>query len=109
MTDGVEKKRFVAANGDEMIHCGRKAVKPKRTQDRQEKIMALSFEVKDVTKPLASVRRVAERGNAVCLHPEGSSIENTTSKERMPLRKKGGSCVMDVDLMVDTSVFGGQV
>ncbi len=90
MTDGVEKKRFVAANGDEMIHCGRKAVKPKRTQDRQEKIMALSFEVTDGTKPLASVMRVVERGNAVRFHLEGSYIENIESKERVPLRKKGG-------------------
>ena len=83
-------------------------MKFKGTQDGQEKIMAMSFEVTDVTKPLASVRRVVERGNVVCFHPEGSYIENIKSKERIPLRKKGGSYVMDVDLMVDTSVFGGQ-
>ena len=57
----------------------------------------MRFEVCDVKKPLAAVWRIASRGNKVCFGPEDGDcyIEHIGSGRRMPMRRKGGSYVID--------------
>ena len=60
--------------------------------------MGLSFQVTDVRKPLLAVTRIAEKGNVVQFGPsEGDNfIRNKLSGNKILLRKKGGSYIMDV-------------
>ena len=50
----------------------------------------LSFQVCDVHKPLLSVSRLCEAGNAVVFHPAWSDIENLQTGERTTIEKKDG-------------------
>ncbi len=50
----------------------------------------LSFQVCDVHKPLLSVSRLCEAGNAVVFHPVWSYIENLKTGERTTIEKKDG-------------------
>ena len=60
--------------------------------------LGLSFQVTDVRKPLLAVTRIAEKGNVVQFGPsEGDNfIRNKLSGNKILLRKKGGSYIMDV-------------
>ena len=51
----------------------------------------------DVKKPLLAVRRLAEKGNKVVLSgAEGESyILNVQTKVKVPVKKKGGSFVIE--------------
>ena len=102
-TNNVQWKRFVAANGAEMTHHGKKEVKFKRRD--KDGVMALNFEVTDVTKPLVAVRRIVEKGNEVVFGQNGGLIKNVTTGQEIPLVKKGGCYVMSVDLMAKGEGF----
>ena len=60
--------------------------------------MGLAFQVTDVKKPLVAVKRIAERGNVVQFGPEEKDnyIANKKTGDKIFLRRKGGSYVMDV-------------
>ena len=60
--------------------------------------MGLSFQVTDVRKPLLAVKRITEKGNVVQFGPAESDnyIKNKLSGNKILLRKKGGSYIMDV-------------
>ena len=89
-------KRFVTANGQEMRHYGRKGVK----FGEGGKIGALKFEVTNVMKPLAARRRIVENGE---VHFGNESfIRNTATGDAIPMRRKRGSYVIDVNLLVST-------
>ena len=78
-----EEVKFIGAVGDE----GSKGA-----------ALGLSFQVTDVRKPLLAVTRIAEKGNVVQFGPsEGDNfIRNKLSGNKILLRKKGGSYIMDV-------------
>ena len=63
--------------------------------------MGLKFQVTDVKKPLLVVRRLVEKGNVVVLsNVEGESyIFNKDAKVKIPIVKKGGSFVIEADLV----------
>ena len=75
-----EEVKFIGAVGNERAALG------------------LSFQVTDVRKPLLAVTRIAEKGNVVQFGPsEGDNfIRNKLSGNKILLRKKGGSYIMDV-------------
>ena len=57
----------------------------------------MTFQVTDVRKPLLAVRRLVEKGNKVVLAGgEGESyIYHEVSKTKVPIKKKGGSFVIE--------------
>ena len=68
-------------------------------EDGKESInMGLAFQVTDVKKPLVAVKRIAEKKNLVQFgdEPEDNFIQNKQTGDKVMLRKKGGSYVMDV-------------
>jgi hypothetical protein len=98
--DGKAKKsgvRYVAANGAKMENMGEKKAKF-RTNGTQA-INGITFQVTDVSKPLASVSRILDKGNRVVFSrgPEGSYIENTETGEWFPLKEERGTFVLDVE------------
>ena len=62
----------------------------------------IRFQVTDVRKPLASVRRIVENGNEVCFGPgeKDNYIINKASGDKLILRPNGrGSYLMDVSFV----------
>ena len=80
----IEEVKFIGAVGDE--GAGGAA-------------MGLSFQVTHVRKPLLA-ERITEKGNVVQFGPAESDnyIKNKLSRNKILLRKKGGSYIMDVRL-----------
>ena len=77
---------FVGAIGDE------KEVKPIQ--------IGFCFQVTDVRKPLLAVKRISEKGNLVQFGPEDKDnfIQNKRTGDRVELRPKGGSYILDAQL-----------
>ena len=67
------------------------------TNDGKEK--AMGFHVTEVRKPLAAVSRIVDKGNRVVFGkgPGESYIENEATGERMTMRRKNGTYVVDVE------------
>ena len=63
--------------------------------------LGLIFQVTDVRKPLLAVRRLVERGNQVVLASgDGESyVYNTVNKTTVPVKKKGGSFVIEAQFV----------
>jgi hypothetical protein len=101
------KMRFINASGGEMGHYGER-VASFRTMG-ESAIMSLTFQISDVQKPLAAVRRISEKGNRVVFGPEGNYIENVATKKRIEMVKKGGSYVVPAELLLkEAAGFTGQ-
>ena len=64
---------------------------------------AIKFQVTDVKKPLVSVARIVEKGNEVHFGPgkDGNFIRNLRTGEKIPLKRKRGGYVMEVDWVSD--------
>ena len=96
--------RFINASGDPMGHFGTRTVNFQTTdQTGESKLMGMGFEVSDVKKPLAAVHRIAERGNIVQFGPRAKDnyIMNIATGEKIAMKKKGRSYVLEVDFVVD--------
>jgi hypothetical protein len=65
-------------------------------------VMSLKFQVSDVQKPLAAVRRISEKGNKVVFGPkaEDNYIESVATGRRIQMVKKGGSYVVPAELIM---------
>jgi hypothetical protein len=91
------KKNMIlkTANGGDMKHYGEKQVTFKHVNSKDP--VGLTFQVTDVKKPLLAVRRLVEKGNKVVLSGvEGESyILNEATKVKVPVKKKGGSFVIE--------------
>ena len=84
--EGEAKRRgvkYVAANGGKLENMGEKKVKVKRAGSNAAN--SITFQVTDVSKPLASVSRILDKGNAVIFSRSGSYILNDTSSEKIPI------------------------
>ena len=55
----------------------------------------MSFHATDVKNPLASVRKIVEKGSSVHFTPSGSYIQGVNG-EKVNLQVEGGVYVMDV-------------
>ena len=89
------------ANGGDMRHYGQKEVLFKCGDDVKSDPLGLIFQVTDVRKPLLAVRRLVERGNQVVLASgDGESyVYNTVNKTTVPVKKKGGSFVIEAQFV----------
>jgi hypothetical protein len=94
------KLKFINASGGEMGHYGER-VASFRTMG-ESAVMSLTFQVSDVQKPLAAVRRISEKGNKVVFGPKGADnyIENVATGKRIQMVKKGGSYVVPAELIM---------
>ena len=88
-------KKFVAANGMEMKHYGEKDVKFRATEGCSA-LSAMKFQVSDVTKPLAAVVKIAEKGNVVQFGPRpgDSFIQSVSTGNKLLLERRGNSWVI---------------
>ena len=71
-------------------------------------VMRLGFEVANVNKPLASVKRIVEKGNRVIFGPgkKGNYTENERTQNRMYLRPNGrGPFLMAVKFLNGEKTF----
>ena len=85
--------KFTAANGQTISNYGRRNV-VFRAKGRAG-INCMTFHVTDVTKPLASVSKIVEKGSSVHFTPGGSYIKRP-SGEKIDLKLENGVYVMDV-------------
>ena len=99
------KKNMIlkTANGGDMGHYGQKEVIFEHANSKDP--IGLTFQVTDVKKPLLAVRRLVEKGNKVVLSGvDGESyIQNEQSKVKVPLKKKGGSFVIEAHFVKEIS------
>ena len=60
---------------------------------------AMAFHVTEVTKPLAAVSKIVDKGNRVVFGPGigGSYIENVATGERMPMVRERGTYSIEVE------------
>jgi hypothetical protein len=91
------------ANGGDMGHYGQKEVIFKHANGKDP--IGLTFQVTDVKKPLLAVRRLVEKGNKVVLSgAEGESyILNERTKVKVPVKKKGGSFVIEAHFVKEVA------
>jgi hypothetical protein len=96
-----KKKRFIAANGNEMAHYGEKDVKFRC--EGGDAVSSITFQASDVTKPLVAVKRIAEKGNIVQFGPEEKDcfIQNIKTKKKIPMKKEGGTYILEVEYLVE--------
>ena len=103
------RKKLVlkTANGGDMEHHGQKEVFFKCGGENKEP-MGLTFQVTDVKKPLLAVRRLVEKGSKVVLAAgDGESyIYNGATKTKVPVKKKGGSFVIEAHFMKQVGAPG---
>jgi hypothetical protein len=98
------KLRLINASGGSIPHHGsRETVFKTRVTSRdngaEEKLMSMGFEVCEVKKALAAVWKICEKGNLVQFgFLEGESfITNKKTGDKVFMKRKGGSYVLDVD------------
>ena len=94
------------ANGGDMKHYGQKEIIFKHEGGKEP--IGLTFQVTDVKKPLLAVRRLVEKGNKVVLaEGDGESyIQNMASKVKVPVKKKGGSFVIEAHSVKQVGSLG---
>ena len=97
--------KYVAANGGKMENIGEKKVKFKRAGSKA--VYSITFQVTDVSKPLASVSRILDKGNAVIFSKSGSYILNEVSGEKIPIVDGKGTFGIDVEFLEPDCVRQG--
>ena len=89
-------KSYSAANGQTIKNEGERLVS---MVTRQGQWKNMTFQVCDVTRPLASVSKIVEAGHSVVFNPSqdprGSYIQNHTTGEKMWLTQKDGVFVLE--------------
>jgi len=102
-TKAASKKMVLrTANGGDMEHYGEKEIIFKYEGGERKDPVGLKFQVTDVRKPLLAVRRLVEKGNKVVLAGgEGESyIKNEATGVKIPIKKKGGSFVIEAHFVM---------
>ena len=92
-TKGDTRVKLAAANGTPIQLDGEAALHFKRGK-RQ---CAMGFLDADVKRPLGSVSAMVDGGNRVVFAKGGSFVENEATKEKIPMRRKGGIYVMELE------------
>ena len=64
---------------------------------RGGKRCAMKFLDADVKRPLAAVSAIVDEGNTVVFSARGAYIENDATKERMPMTRKNGVFVLELE------------
>ena len=92
-TKGNTQVKLAAANGTPIQVDGEAALHFKQGKRR----CAMKFLDADVKRPLGSVSAVVDGGNKVVFAKGGSYVENEVTKEKIPMRRKGGVYVMELE------------
>ena len=95
--------KYTAANGKPIYNEGVKTLFCKTKEGQRKKI---NFEVADVNKPLASLRKIVKNGHRIVLDddiPGGGHILHKASGKLIPLEKKGNT--YELDLFIDMPPF----
>ena len=89
--------RLKTANGGDVKHYGEKEILFQYEGGENRDPVGIKFQVSDVRKQLLAVRRMVDKGNTVALAGEDSEsyIMNLESKVKIPIKKKGGSFVVE--------------
>ena len=89
------KVKLVAANGTDIPVHGEKIVK----FNAGDKSCGMNLLVTDVKKPLAAVSAIVDEGNVVVFGPGdgGSFIQNISTGEKIAMKRKKGTYVIEVD------------
>ena len=84
-----------------MQHYGEKEVIFKYDGGENKDPIGLKFQVTDVRKLLLAVRRLVDEGNKVVLagDDEESFIMSKVTKVKIPVKKKGGAFVIEVQFV----------
>ena len=91
--------RYVAANGGKMENHGEKTVRFRR--NGSEAVNSITFQVSGVSKPLAPVSQILDKGNTVVFSRscEGSYIRNEATGEKVPIVEDKGTFVVEVEFL----------
>ena len=88
---------YLAANGNTIHNLGEVDLCGTTSEGSG---IAMTVQLADVTKPLASVRKMCGVGNRVVFDEEGSYIECKSTGARTPIRKSEGTYEVDVFVLV---------
>lgn len=99
---GVKPKRIVAATGHGAAHYGRKRVKS-RQADGRDQITSLGFLVIDSTRPFVAVRLIVDPGIEVHCTTLYDEPEQHELQDHVVGMKGGGSCVWNPVLLTEIS------
>ena len=86
--------KLTAANGSPIEVEGEAALHFKRGQRR----CAMRFLDADVRRPLSVVSAMVDEGNEVVFRRSGSFVRNEKTKEKIPMERRGGVYVMELDV-----------
>ena len=96
---------YVAANGSRMRNMGMKEVQFR--SGKSGGIGMMASQVTNVQKPLASVRRIAERGNKVVFGGErGDSYIEASNGKKVMLNERNGIYTLAVEFLQDLNNEG---
>ena len=86
--------RLAAANGTSLAVKGEAEL---RSQGPSGKQCSMKFLDADVKKPLASVSSIVDQGNRVVFDADASYVENIESGRRIPMVRRRGVFVMEIE------------
>jgi hypothetical protein len=89
---------YTSADGGRMWNYGCKQLHFR--SPGEEDVNTAEFQCTTVTKPLASVARIAAKGNRVVFEEDGGYIENKTSGKRIAIIKDRGTYAIEVEYMI---------
>ena len=64
---------------------------------RKSKKCNVKFSDDDIKRPLASVSEIVDEGNIFVLGPQDLCIENTSTRQRIPMSRRKGVFVVQLD------------
>ena len=101
------KVKYVAAKGERMSNYGEKKVSFRTGSDTG--LQSINFQVTDVTKPLAAVSCIVEKGNIVQFGPRDDDNHVHNPRTETNIMKRGGRrFVMEGDFVQGLGPFAGQ-
>ena len=97
LTNPKVAKTYYAADGSPINNLGAQDV---NAIDENGQTIRLQFDICNITKPLASVYTIANKGNEVVFRDDGGYIKNVATGKQTPLRLEGKLYYLDLWLEV---------
>ena len=97
-----QEQKFVNASGGNIKHFGQKRVALDNPSGGR--VIGMPFQACEVKRPLASVRRICEKGNVVQFGPgvADNFILNVKTREKIWLKQERGQYIMEASLATDS-------
>ena len=93
-----KKVRLIAANGTNIEVLGEKTIMFKKGDGRK---CGMRYLITSVKKPLAAVSSIVDEGNRVVFDTDDSYVECKATGERIPLKRKNGTFVMELEVEME--------